>query len=149
MIQSDVSAQIKEIYQKITQLFQHKIDEYGLNFRLVFLTIKIQNNPNASQKELAEQVKITQGAMSGAIKKLIKLKMIEQIPLESDSRYNRLVVTNLGETIINDYKDFVHSQYQQMFDGFTEEELFELHEVFTKLNNNLDNMNKNIDFKSK
>lgn len=149
MIQSDVTMQIKEIYQKLTQLFQHKIDEYGLNFGLVFLTIRIQNNPSASQKELAEQMRITQGAMSGAIKKLIKLKMIEQIPLESDSRYNRLVVTDLGETMIKDYKDFVVTQYQKMFDDFDEDDLFKLHEVLSKLNINLDKMNRDIDFNSK
>lgn len=149
MIQSDVAMQIKEIYQKLTQLFQHKIDEYGLNFGLVFLTIRIQNNPSASQKELAEQMRITQGAMSGAIKKLIKLKIIEQIPLETDSRYNRLVVTGLGETIINDYKGFVVTQYENMFDDFKEEDLIKLDEVLSKLNNNLDKMNKRINLNSK
>lgn len=140
MIETDVAMQLRETYQKITQILQHKVDEYGLTFGLLFLTMHIEKKPDASQKELAKIMRFTEGAMSGAVKRLINLKMIEQVPLESDMRYNRLVVTELGKSMIDDYRDYVVKIYQDMFKGFSQEELSKLNEVLAKLNHNLTNM---------
>ncbi|SCG84303.1 MarR family transcriptional regulator [Proteiniborus sp. DW1] len=140
MIETDVAMQLRETYQKITQILQHKVDEYGLTFGLLFLTMLIDKKPDASQKELAKIMRFTEGAMSGAVKRLINLKMIEQVPLESDMRYNRLVVTELGKSMIDDYRDYVVKIYQDMFKGFSQEELSKLNEVLAKLNHNLTNM---------
>ena len=51
MYESDVAIQLKETHHKISQVLQHKIDEYGISFGLLFLTMRIYNNPNANQKE--------------------------------------------------------------------------------------------------
>jgi len=140
MMETDLAMQLRETYQKITQILQHKIDEYGLTFGLLFLTMHAEKKPNASQKELAKMMRFTEGAMSVAVKRLINLDMIKQVPLESDMRHNRLVVTERGKSIIDDYKDYVLKIYQDMFKGFTQEELIRLSEALTKLNNNLKHM---------
>lgn len=142
MIEAEVAMHIREIYQKLTKLFQQKVGEYGLNLGLIYAAIRIQKCPNISQKELAESMRITQGAASTIIKKLINLKMVEQIPLKRDSRYNRLVVTDLGRSIIKEYEDFVAAQFINMFENFGEDELVEFNSVLTRLNYNLDNMSK-------
>lgn len=149
MIETDVAMQLKETHQKIGQILQHKIEEYGIPFGLLFLTIRINNNPDSSQKELAEQMRFTEGAMSSAVKRLIKLNMLKQVPLESDLRYNRLVVTELGKSMIDDYKEYVVKKYQDIFVGFNEDELERLQISLLKINKNLDKMNTNIDLKYK
>ncbi|MBC8587091.1 MarR family winged helix-turn-helix transcriptional regulator [Paratissierella segnis] len=145
MYESDVAIQLKETHHKISQVLQHKIDEYGISFGLLFLTMRIYNNPNANQKELAQQMKFTEGAMSNAVKRLIKLKMLKQVPLETDMRYNRLVITDLGISMIDDYKEYVVKKYKDMFEGLDEEELKKLQMSLIKINKNLDRMNTNID----
>lgn len=87
--------------------------------------------------------------MSSAVKRLIKLNMLKQVPLESDLRYNRLVVTELGKSMIDDYKEYVVKKYQDIFVGFNEEELERLQISLLKINKNLDKMNTNIDLKYK
>lgn len=149
MIETDVAMQLKETHHKIGQILQHKIDEYGISFGLLFLTMRIDNNPNASQKELAEQMRFTEGAMSIAVKRLIKLKMLKQVPLESDMRYKRLVVTDIGKSMIEGYKEYVVKKYQDIFDGFSEEELEKLQISLLKINKNLDKMNTNDNLKDK
>lgn len=149
MLETDVAMQLKETHQKIAQILQHKIDEYGLTFGQLFLTMKIYNNPEASQKELAKQMRFTEGAMSSVVKRLIKLNMLKQVPLESDMRYNRLVVTDLGKTVIEDYKEYVIKIYQDIFKGLNEEEIERLHNALTKINNNLDKINNKSYLKSK
>ncbi len=145
MIETDVAIELKKTYQRITQIMQVKIDEYGLTFGLLFLTIFIDKNPEANQKELARKMRFTEGAMSCAVKRLLKLDMIEQIPLESDMRYNRLVLTKRGKTMIDDYKDYLPKICKSMFIGFECEELMKLHDLLLKININLDKMNNQND----
>lgn len=141
MIDLDVAMQLKETYQKITQIMQLKIDEYGLTFGLLLLSMRVLNNPAASQKELAKEMRFTQGAMSSAVSRLIKLNMLEQIPLESDMRYNRLVVTEMGKSLIDDYREDLYKRYRDIFNGFNEDELIKLHDFLFRINSNLGNMN--------
>ncbi|MBZ2174625.1 MarR family winged helix-turn-helix transcriptional regulator [Schnuerera sp. xch1] len=140
MIEKDVAIQLKETYQRITYIMQSKIDEYGLTLGLLYLIILIEKKPNSSQKELAEEMRFTQGAMSSAVKRLLKLDMIEQIPLESDMRYNRLIVTEKGKSMIDDYKDYLLEIYSDMFIGFDYDELMKLYNSILKLNKNLSNI---------
>ncbi|HEY8362144.1 MAG TPA: MarR family transcriptional regulator [Tissierellaceae bacterium] len=142
MLESDVALQLKATHQKITQLLQYKIDEYGLTFGQLFLIMKILNNPHASQKELAKQMRFTEGAMSVVVKRLISLGILEQEPLQSDMRYNRLVITDLGKNVVKDYQEYVVKVYQDIFEGLSEDELIKLNKLLTKVNNNLDKINK-------
>lgn len=142
MIEADVAMHLRKTHQRITQLMREKIDEYGLTFRLLHILMLIDKNPNASQKELSDNMKLTQGAVSGSIKRLLKLNMLEQVPLESDMRYNKLIITESGKNIIDDYKEHVNIRYQDMFLGFTEDEVVEFNIYLTKINENLDLINE-------
>lgn len=145
MIETDVAMQLKKTHQGILRIMQAKIDEYGLTFGLVHLTMLIDKNPDANQKDLAKEMRFTQGAMSSSVKRLIKLDMLEQISLETDMRYNRLVVTQKGKTMIEDYKDHLLKKYENMFNGFNHNELIKLHDFLLKINKNFDNMNNQGD----
>lgn len=142
MIEADVAMHLRKTHQRITQLMREKIDEYGLTFRLLHILMLIDKNPNANQKELSDNMRLTQGAVSGSIKRLIKLSMLEQVPLESDMRYNKLLITENGKKIIDDYKEHVNIRYQDMFLGFKDDELVEFNIYLTKINENLDLINE-------
>lgn len=148
MIESDVAMELKETYQRITQMMQQKIDEYGLTFGLVHITILIDKNPDANQKDLAKEMRFTQGAMSSAVKRLINLNILKQVHLESDMRYKKLVVTKKGKVMIADCKDYISNIYKDVFYGFEHDELTKLNDSLLKININLDNMNKQGNFKN-
>lgn len=140
MIETDLAMHFKKIYHRVTQLMQKKIDEYGLTLGLLHIAIIIEKNPEISQKDIAKEIKVTEGAVSTSIKKLLKLNILEQIPLESDMRYRRLVLTRLGKSIIDDYRDSLPNIYREMFNEFSQDELIKLGNFLFKINNNLDNM---------
>lgn len=142
MIEANVAMHLRKTHQRLTQIMREKIDEYGLSFRLLHIVMLIDKNPDASQKELSGMMKLTQGAISCSIKKLIKLDMIKQIPLEEDMRYNRLVITDNGKAIIDDCKDHVHARYQSMFVDFSHDELAQFDMFLAKINANLDGISE-------
>ncbi len=142
MIEKDVAMQFKEIHQRIAQIMKQKVYEYGIKFGQLHLMMLIDMYPESSQKEIAKEMRFTQGAMSTMVKRLMDMKMIEQIPLKSDMRYNRLILTEKGQSIIDDYKEDLYIKYRDMFKGFSEEELEQLNRFSTKISNNLDSIYK-------
>lgn len=140
MIQTEVAMQLKRIHKRITGIMQSKIDEYELTFGLLHLMMLIHKNPDANQKDLAKEMRFTEGAMSGSVKRLLNLDMLEQVPLESDMRYNRLLVTPKGKSMIEDCRHHLIKKYEDIFNGFDEDELIQLNNLLLKVNKNLDNM---------
>lgn len=141
MIERELAMQLKEVNQKITNIMQVKFDEYGLTFGLLYLMMLIKKNPKASQKELAKQMRFTQGAMSISVKRLIKLNMVKQVQLETDARYNKLVITEKGQDMIDDYQDYLYKIIKDVFDDFSQEELLKLNDFIMRVNKNLEKIN--------
>lgn len=141
MFETDVAMQLKETQARLGQILQHKIDEYDLNIGLLHLAMLVEKFPEASQKELSCKMRFTEGAMSTAVKRLLKQNILEQIPLETDMRYNRLIVTDKGKSLIKDYKDYIFNLYKNIFVGFESDELSLLSNFLQKINGNLENIN--------
>lgn len=142
MVEREVAMQLKGLNHRVKQMMQEKIDEYGLTFGQLHLMMLIEKYPDSNQKDLAEEMKFTQGAMSSVVKRLLNLNMLKQVPLELDMRYNRLVITEKGQSMIDNYKEELYTKYKNMFSNFTHIELEELNNYLIKINNNLDSMNK-------
>ncbi|MFY9214097.1 MAG: MarR family winged helix-turn-helix transcriptional regulator [Tissierellaceae bacterium] len=145
MVEKDIMVQIKGMHHRIKRVMQQNISDYNLTFGQLRLLLVINKYPDASQKELAEMMKFTQGAMSLAVKRLIELDMIKQVPLELDMRYNRLVVTDKGQSMIDNYEEELEEIDREMLKGFSDEELEVLSLFLGRINSNLDGMNKSND----
>ena len=137
MLERDVAMSLKSVHAGMVSIMQQKINEYDLRIGLLHLAIMVKKYPEKSQKELAKEMKFTEGAMSQSVKRLIKENILEQIPLERDMRYNRLVVTPKGETLINDYEEYLVGVYEDLFIGFKEEELVLFDNYLKKVRNNM------------
>lgn len=142
MFETDVAMKLKAIHGKVGQIMQQKINEYDLRIGLLHLAILVKKYPEKSQKELAKDMRLTQGAMSHSIKRLMNKNILKQVPLESDMRYNRLVVTEKGENFINDYERYITDVYKDIFVGFKKEELDDLDNYLMRINNNIDKINR-------
>lgn len=142
MIEVDVVIAFKKTHRRITDIMHRKIKDYNLTFRLFHILKLIKDSPDASQKDLAKKMQLTQGAMSGSIKRLLQLELIKQIPLEHDNRYNKLEITTQGKKVIEDYFEDLNNRYKMMFDDFSEEDLVEFDKALITLNKNLDKINE-------
>ncbi len=137
MFETDVAMQLKETNTMLAQLMQQKISEYDLRIGLLHLAMLVKRYPDKSQKELAKEMRFTEGAMSHCVKRLIHEDILEQIPLETDMRYNRLAVTDKGENFIKDYESYIFKVYKDIFIGFNTEELQDLDRYLKIINANL------------
>ncbi|NLY45665.1 MAG: MarR family transcriptional regulator [Tissierella sp.] len=142
MVEREVAMQLKGIQHKVGQMMQQKIEEYGLTFGHLHLMMSVEKYPDKNQKFFAKEMRLTEGAISGMVKHLLKSDMLEQIPLETDMRFNRLVLTEKGQLMIDDCKEDLYVKYRDMFTDFSEDELIELNRYLSKINKNLDSMNK-------
>lgn len=141
MLETDVAMKLKSTHGKIGQIMQQKINEYDLRVGLLHLAMLVKRYPEKSQKELAEEMRFTQGAMSHSVKILIGKEILEQVPLESDMRHNRLVVTERGNSLINDYEKYITRVYKDIFTGFDELELKNFDNYLMRINSNIDEIN--------
>lgn len=143
MIERDVAFKLRAIHTKIGQIMQQKINEYDLRIGLLHLAILVKKYPEKSQKELAKEMRFTEGAMSHSVKRLLSKNILEQVPLKSDMRYNRLIVTENGEKFIAEYEQYVTKVYEDIFVGFHHKELEDLDNYLLRINNNIDKINVN------
>ncbi|MDR7856870.1 MarR family winged helix-turn-helix transcriptional regulator [Tissierella sp.] len=138
MFETDVAMQLKETHTRLAQLMQQKINKYNLRIGLLHLAMLVKKYPDKSQKDLAKEMRFTEGAMSHSVKRLIQENILEQIPLQTDMRYNRLVVTKKGENFIKDYESYILKVYKDIFIGFKDDELNELDKYLKRINSNLE-----------
>ncbi|NLB40779.1 MAG: winged helix DNA-binding protein [Clostridiales bacterium] len=148
MLETDVAMQLKETHNKLAQVMHHKINEYDLKMGQLHLSMLVKRFPDKSQKELAREMRFTEGAMSHSVKKLIGEGILEQISLETDMRYNRLVLTQKGDSFINEYEQYVTKVYRDLFIDFQEKELVILDKLLKRINKNIEKisniLNQNI-----
>jgi len=147
MLETDVVMQLKETNNKLAQIMHQKISEYNFKMGQLHLTILVKRFPEKSQKDLAKKMKFTEGAMSHSVKKLIKRGILEQIPLETDMRYNRLVLTEEGQSFINEYEQYVEKIYKNIFNDFQNNELIMLDKLLKRINKNIEKVSKILDQK--
>lgn len=138
VIEVDVAMHLRKTYQKISQIMWKKIDKYDLNLRLLHILMYIDKDADISQKELSKKMKLTRGAISSSIKRLINLDLLEQLPLKTDMRYKKLIITPGGRQIIDDYREHVNTRYRHMFIDFSHEEMMEFNQLLLKINKNID-----------
>lgn len=131
---------VRQIHE-LKEIMRGKLQDYDLSYRLIHILSLIKEDPLTSQKELAEKMKLTQGALSVSIKELLCKNMLEQIPLEEDKRYNRLKITELGHNTIKQCIEDIDARYRILFSNFTNEELQDFYDKLEKLNHNIDEIN--------
>ncbi|NLY63198.1 MAG: winged helix-turn-helix transcriptional regulator [Erysipelothrix sp.] len=143
-MEKEVSNTLRKTNKLLVDIFRAQIGQYDLTYRLFHILIMIKDNPDITQKQLAERLKLTQGAISGSIKALLSKDYLKQVPLAEDNRYNRLVLTPKIKVIINENKNLLDYRYNQMFEGFTLEELEVFDSYLQRLNKNLEKVDFNF-----
>lgn len=97
----------------------------------------IKTNEGITQRDLAEKNMCTPATITGMLNKLEKHRYINRIPDQFDKRILRVYLTPEGRQLANHAETFMASLVEQLFDGFTEEELHTLISLIMKMKNNI------------
>jgi DNA-binding MarR family transcriptional regulator len=109
--------------------------------------MEISRNPNASQIDIARQMDVTAATIAVSLKKLEKEGYINREKDESDSRFNKITVTEKGDRVVKRSREIFELTDQKVLDGFTEEEKHTLLVLLQKLVANLTRMEDEIKLK--
>ena len=101
------------------------------------LLMTISDNPNISQKELADMNEVSTATIAVSLKKLEKGGYIKRLVDEKDNRYNQLCITEKGRLIVEESHQIFMEVDEAMFAGFSEEESRKLEESLDRIYENL------------
>lgn len=144
MIETEIMQSLRKSNQKMRDIMTENISETNLSFRLFHILINIREYPDTNQKDLAKKLKLTQGALSGSLKRLLELDMLQRVRLEEDNRYNQLQVTQKGKEVLIEYEQYLEERLKVIFRDFSDEEMKDFKNLLMKLNCNLDEIQKMI-----
>ena len=100
----------------------------------------IAKNPNSSQKDIANTFHVSTATIAVSLKKLEKGGYIKRIVDQEDNRFNKICITEKGSQIVESSMKFFRYVEEQMFSGFSKEEMDCLEGLFKRMNMNLQNL---------
>ena len=98
----------------------------------------IFENPNISQKELADMNEVSTATIAVSLKKLEKGGYISRLVDAKDNRYNQICITEKGRRIVEESHKIFREVDKAMFSGFSEEECRELEQALDRIYGNLE-----------
>lgn len=113
------------------------------------LLMYISRNLNQSQTEIAEGMEVAPATVAVSLKKLEKGGYIEKIVDETDNRFNKIEITQKGESIVKDSIRIFRSIDKVMFQDFSADELLQLQDFMIRIKKNLGEIQLPIEDESK
>ncbi len=124
------------------KLLENSLESTGVFQGQHRLLMVISDNPNCSQKELADKMEISTATIAVSLKKLEKGGYVARATDSNDTRYNQVVITEKGKKVVEESKKIFRDIDERMFRGFTEEEINIFAEYVNRLSNNIKNYNE-------
>lgn len=113
----------------------------GLYFGQPKILEYVKNNDGCTQKELAKAMHISPASAAVTLKRIEKSGLITRLTDENDSRKNHISITKKGVTSLEEFRKICDTTDEDMFRGFTPEEMETLHNLLVRLHKNLDTEN--------
>lgn len=122
---------------KVEQLFEmafsKELAPYDINVKQYGVLIKIDENPNSSQKEIAEELKIDRTTMVSFVDHLEALKYLTRIKNPEDRRSYCLTITEKGKQILEDCWDALEQSEGKIISPLSDQEALFLKELLIKI----------------
>ena len=97
----------------------------------------VNSHDNCTQKDIADYLQISPPSIATSIKRMQKAGFLYKVNDENDLRCNRISITQKGLMAFKTCKDDFNAIDEQMFKGFSTEELEQLYSFFGRIHDNL------------
>jgi DNA-binding MarR family transcriptional regulator len=128
---------LSEIFKSIHQRSYHKVDNKNFYPGQPRLLSLIKENDGITQKDLSEKSFVTPATITGMLIKLEANSYIYRIPDETDKRIMRVYLTDEGRNFTDKCEKYMAKMVEQLFDGFTAEELETFSHLVNKVKANI------------
>lgn len=120
-------AELLEVHQGIARLsyrhIRHIVDDSQLSMAGLPILKALHDNGALSQHAIAENLCISDAAVSRQIKILVKNKVIEVQASDESRRVSLIALTQKGQRIIDDMKRSIEAHFVEVLDEMPEEEI--------------------------
>lgn len=99
----------------------------------------VNQHPGCTQKDVADFIQVSAPSVAVMVKRLARDGFIEKVPDEHDMRQNRLTITKEGIELSEQCKQLFDRLDEQVYAGFSDEELELLSSFLNRLIDNLAN----------
>lgn len=104
------------------------------------LLMYIADNPNASQKEIAQLNHVSPATVAVSLKKLENGGYIRRVVDEHDNRYNKICITEKGRAVVENSVRWFQKVERTIFDGFAPEEMAAMQGYLNRMQQNLNSL---------
>ena len=132
-----LSNNLWEIFKFIHQKSYHKLENECLYPGQPKLLALIKDNEGITQKELSIKNCVQPSTITGMLNKLESNHYVYRVPDEADKRMMRVYLTPEGLRLAHQGDQFLKSLLEQIYEGFTEEELQTFVTLTDKMKHNL------------
>lgn len=133
MLKETTCYKLMVIRDMIHDYSKKDFQEIGITFGNFITMVMIYENSGVTQAGLAELNHKDRNVIGQIIDKLEKKKYVERVREENDRRAYRLYVTELGESIIEQYWDIAFNGERDLFDKITTQEQETFCDILDKL----------------
>lgn len=122
---------------KVAQLFEldfaEKLKPYGINVKQYGVLIKIDETPNLSQKEIADELKIDRTTMVSFVDHLEALKYLTRTKNAQDRRSYCLTITEQGKQVVENCWDSLKESQIKIISSLSDEEAKLFNQLLMKI----------------
>lgn len=130
----DVYICVGRMHRSILERELNKTGVYRGQHQLLMF---IAEHPNISQKEIAKLNHVSSATVAVSLKKLEQGGYVRRAVDQEDNRFNRICITEKGSRVAENSIRFFHKTEQQMFAGFSEEDMAGLQNYLERIRGNL------------
>lgn len=98
----------------------------------------VLNNDMCTQKEIANAMHISPPSVAVSLKRIEKAELIVRNQDEKDPRKNHISITEKGKNALSEFRKICDTTDQDMFKGFSQDDIEALHSLLLRLHENLD-----------
>lgn len=133
--------ELVETYMNVGRLhrtvLERQLNRTGVYRSQHQLLMYIAENPNASQKEIAQLNRVSPATVAVSLKKLENGGYIRRVVDEHDNRYNKICITEKGRAVVENSVRWFQKVERTIFDGFSSEEMAAMQGFLNRMQQNL------------
>lgn len=130
---------LNRLHRKVVEQELSTTGVYRSQHRILMCLAK---NPHISQTELAERQEVSTSAIAVSLKKLQQGGYIQKELDQRDNRFNQICITEKGQKVVEESRNIFQRIEEEMFRGFSDEELKVFGDTLEQICGNLERISK-------
>lgn len=129
----------EDIPRVLRRIFDVALEEHDLSRSQWRLLAYVLRDEGMTQTELARSLELERASVGQAIDTLERKKLVERVKSSGDRRVWHIHATEAGRRLIPELREMINEIHQQIFAGFSDEEISQLGRFLDRIMTNLEN----------